>query len=310
MPTKGIATLIKIVSDPGIIIDEDSSIAEAVNALRPDGAAGILDLVYLIKDLLAARNGAIGYALAVARNMPPSKQLIDMVREVGSASALAPCPPLSRFRGEIVGPGQVGWLSSTHARIIEQAAAVLARLESATQSSVAEPPPEFSPIPHDATVIYKFHFSNIEDANYLRSLDWSPSAKAWLLHYERYPADPSTHYAETISEKAAYQFLLRDIRHGVTSYREESREALERHFLERLSKDGVTFPDRMERCPECNGRCRTKSGHYCGNCKGEGWLDPRRCVESKSEAQRPLPKVQQPSIKAQKKATKPWWRFW
>ena len=83
--------MLGIVTDPGAILDDDAAIAAAVEALKPEGADGILDLACLLKDLLVCRSGAIGYALAAARELPTSQEVIEVVREIASAPAPCPC---------------------------------------------------------------------------------------------------------------------------------------------------------------------------------------------------------------------------
>ncbi len=325
MPARGIEKLVKIVSDPGIILDDAAAITEAVDALRPDGPSGILELAELIRDLLAARSPAIGYALAVADKMPPENRLIEALREVTTAQALATRTRYVRFASEISGAGQVGWTNSTHQIVIKRASEILSRLESALRDTSGEPSSGRSPIPSDALVVYKPYHHDIQQIDYLRSLDYSPSTNVWLFHHALYPDDRSTHWAKPVSAEEAYQFLLENRNGGITSYRENCREALERNFSERLRQDNISFPDRLQKCPGCNGE-GWKGNDRCRDCMGDGWIDAARFEEVRKsrEAERMLRQGSRHQKQDARRSTspsertfqpppplpKPWWKFW
>lgn len=124
---EGINSLIECTRDD--VMDTTELWTKAVDDLQQHGEEGSRALAGLIEEMLRCRADVIGTAIAMSRNLLPTKELTAALNTVQSARPLTSTIFGVRFRPQIEGGGMIGWTDGTAARIRAAASEALGILE-------------------------------------------------------------------------------------------------------------------------------------------------------------------------------------
>ncbi len=128
---KGIDLLIEICTRDDLL-DTSSMWNQAVDDLKGHGEEGSRALASLLNEMLRCRSDGIGPAIAMAKRLPSTPELIAALEAIQSATPLTRAVPGARFRPEIAGGGKIGWTDGEAARVKALAAEVLSILRPST----------------------------------------------------------------------------------------------------------------------------------------------------------------------------------
>ncbi|HNR02698.1 MAG TPA: hypothetical protein PKK59_09195 [Anaerolineaceae bacterium] len=125
----GVRALIECTRDD--IMDTKAYWKQALEDLQARGEEGSRALAALIAEMLNCRTEKITSALAMVKNLVPTRELKESLNAVISAQPLKPVFYGGRFHPQIEGGGMIGWTDGAAARIRAAAAEALKALESA-----------------------------------------------------------------------------------------------------------------------------------------------------------------------------------